>query len=568
MKIKLSIDFDLFAAVEIVHQRTHTSQNNELTVKPFYECLGIEIPITKDQPETYSFIQVQGMNTLKLDYLQYEQNQNQLDKLLLPLNVCVDWHNFSLRGFQIKQMHTASYRQVTFHQNEELLKQIESIILEYLHSIEVCQHEVPKQLCKTLHAINTENPILKMDEEKLIVSAHNLSHQITDTIKDDYTRKDQIILEPYEVVLLSAVKDQIFDESDGVCVTFDQQNCVATLTGRREKVEEAMVKILQSTRKIVSKDVSIMLDGQLRFLKIPEVEAFLHKKFLHEKINATWKIFDETSLKMFAYSEIDLEKADRLFHKSMIDDKVQLEKNQLYCIQTNQWVQLVNSNEKTLEDQVVRVECQDSFVHIFATSTFDTRPLQECICHFLTKNSIKLQTIPLSKPAFKLLRDVFKEEINSVKNDRQKDHIINSIDFKEVEIELTGNESGLNKASREIRNLVSSIYEQEFQLNKKGIAQHIQSPEGKTKISHVERSKGVAFEVNEDQSVEIGSDIPHCQDKPKEISRFQFKSGQTIIIAQGDITELDVEVIVNAANPSLNLEGGLSHIIVKKGSIN
>lgn len=547
-----------------------------MTVKPFHECLGIDTPTKRDQPETHFFLQVKGINSLILDYLTYAQNQKQLDTLLLPLNVCVDWHNFSERGFQIKKVHSTANQQVNFHQNEELIKQIESIVLEYLQSIKVCQHEVPKQIWhdtyEHLQAMKTEDTIIKMDEEKLIVSAigrnaQHLTAQITDTLKRNYTKKDQIKLELHEIILLSYIKDQLFDESDGINVTFDHQNCLAVFAGREENIKIAMVKILQSTRQIVRKDVVIASDGYLRFLKIPEVEEFLNQIFLQEKIMATWSVFEETMLKIYASSENDLEKAELLFQESILDEKITLEKNQLYCIQTGQWDDLVNSNEKTQGDQVVRVERQDSFIQVFATSTFDISPLFECICHFVTKNSIHIQTIPLPEPACKLLRDAYKEEISSVQNDRQKDHIIRSINVYESEVEVTGNESGLNKASREIRSLVSSIHEREFQLNKKGIAQHIQSPEGKTKISHIERSKGVAFEVNEDKSVDFGSDIPHFADAPTEISRFHLKSGQTIITVKGDITDLDVEVIVTSANATLKGEGGLAQIIDKKGSI-
>lgn len=392
-----------------------------MTVKPFYECFGIDTPTKRDQPETHFLLNVQGINTLKLDYFTYDQNQKQLDKLLLPLNVCVDWHNFSERGFQIEPIHSTAYQQVSVHQNEELVKQIESIVLEYLQSIEVCQHELPKQIWhdiyQTLHAMNTEDTIIKMDEEKLIVyaigrNAQHLSAQIADTIKSNYTRKDQIKLEPHEVILLSNTKDQLFDESDGVNVTCDHQNCLAEFVGRDENIKKAMVKILQSTRQIVSKNVAFASDGHLRFLKIPEVEEFLNQILLQEKIKATWSLYDESVLKIYAFSENDLENAELLFQKSILDEKITLEKNQLYCIQTNQWDTLVKSNEKTLGDQVVRVESQDSFVQVFATSTFDIRPLKECICHFVTKNSIQMQTIPLSEPACKLLRDAYKEEIS------------------------------------------------------------------------------------------------------------------------------------------------------------
>ncbi|MBA7702628.1 O-acetyl-ADP-ribose deacetylase [subsurface metagenome] len=49
----------------------------------------------------------------------------------------------------------------------------------------------------------------------------------------------------------------------------------------------------------------------------------------------------------------------------------------------------------------------------------------------------------------------------------------------------------------------------------------------------------------------------------------EYKVGKTIIrLYQGDITELDTEAIVNAANASLVLGGGVAGAIRRKGGPN
>ena len=49
------------------------------------------------------------------------------------------------------------------------------------------------------------------------------------------------------------------------------------------------------------------------------------------------------------------------------------------------------------------------------------------------------------------------------------------------------------------------------------------------------------------------------------MSRFRFSNGVEVELVKGDITELEVDAIVNAANPYLKHGGGVAGAIVRKG---
>ena len=49
-------------------------------------------------------------------------------------------------------------------------------------------------------------------------------------------------------------------------------------------------------------------------------------------------------------------------------------------------------------------------------------------------------------------------------------------------------------------------------------------------------------------------------------SRLTMPTGQSVVVAQGDLTDYKVDAIVNAANPQMVHSGGIAKAIVDKGN--
>ena len=75
----------------------------------------------------------------------------------------------------------------------------------------------------------------------------------------------------------------------------------------------------------------------------------------------------------------------------------------------------------------------------------------------------------------------------------------------------------------------------------------------------------ISNERDEDQK-SIGRGIhPQSTGSASEGTVYTTNWGQEVTVVQGDIIELDVDVIVNAANKDLVHSGGLAKVLVKKG---
>ncbi|XP_052077921.1 protein mono-ADP-ribosyltransferase PARP14-like [Mytilus californianus] len=324
---------------------------------------------------------------------------------------------------------------------------------------------------------------------------------------------------------------------------------------------ENQEKMNEYLRQTCAHEVS---EGMIRFLGIPEVKSYLEKSFSESGLTATWAVTDGKSLKIYSLSDEELVKAVQHFRKLLSEVKIDVEDGQSNILKTQSWKDLIKSTQCLTSNKVVKIDETSSKITVYTTSAANIGMIRETLQDFLYKNAIKQQKINQSGAVSRLLKEHYRKEIASIERDLQNEHV--TIQINDSELLLKGNNTGLSKANARINQLLASIVEKKHVINKAGIVQHIQSLEGKAKIAQVERTNAVVFTVNDndDQSMDTKI-IPQSLLAQRETATCTTASGQTIVTVVGDITELDFDVIVNAANKTLEHVGGLAEVIVTKG---
>ncbi|VDH94340.1 Hypothetical predicted protein, partial [Mytilus galloprovincialis] len=178
------------------------------------------------------------------------------------------------------------------------------------------------------------------------------------------------------------------------------------------------------------------------------------------------------------------------------------------------------------------------------------------------------EKIQLPRSELRLLQEQYQTEISTLQQQCSKKYVTINID--NIRVLIQGHLDGVQDAKKKMGSIVRSIYKKKYTLKKVGIVRHMTCKQGQTKISEVERKNKVVVQL---QTGDDSDDEDH-RDQAQPISprktytetaRCTTPSGQTIITVVGDITELEVDVIVNDANEDLQHVAGLAKVIVDKG---
>jgi hypothetical protein len=127
-------------------------------------------------------------------------------------------------------------------------------------------------------------------------------------------------------------------------------------------------------------------------------------------------------------------------------------------------------------------------------------------------------------------------------------------------LEIRGLQKGIHDAKKQIQILLQRVKHKNHTVTKPGIAEHILSPKGKDSIHTIEHSLECVIVVEGDVAYKQMTDK-----KPGTRSYTTFY-GTTIYAWQGDMTELDVDVLVKPSDKKLGSLGGLGKAIFSKGT--
>ena len=142
-------------------------------------------------------------------------------------------------------------------------------------------------------------------------------------------------------------------------------------------------------------------------------------------------------------------------------------------------------------------------------------------------------------------------------------------DGQQFIIGLRGDKTEVEKVIQAMNRLVRSVIITKVPLVNQQICRYFRE-EGSMKIPHIERSAKVCIEmcvVGEDmdtQAPELGN-TTHTAPKIVKECTAEVGDMKQITVYVGDITELQADVIVNAANEELKHIGGVADAILKKG---
>ncbi|CAC5408901.1 unnamed protein product [Mytilus coruscus] len=408
----------------------------------------------------------------------------------------------------------------------ELSKQVKSIISEVSAEIEKKKQQVKETVCLKYHQIAIL--VLRDFPNKMKKSYKNLK------VEADCNKRE---------------------------ITFE---------GLGKDVMAAKLKMFIEIQDLAAVTVGTLSKQMVEFVESSEVSNFIKEQFKKEKKIGVWEISDGR-LTMYAMSDKDAHECIKIYKSSVVESFISIKDAQKSLLKTDKWREVVDKIKGKCPNQIVQILHDPSGkIVILCTHESKIGMIREDIEDFLRDNTVENISLELSPGEIKLIDLHLKFKFECIEKEFQKDKVQISLGSRSVVIK--GNSKGIKGAKTKVENIVQEISTEEHTVSKPGVFKFMKTEQGKHTVTTTEKEVGVVIQTL------IDGEDDMTKDKDTIIFKQQFinptgitqiaqsnVSGRMVVAVLGDITQLEVDVIVNAANEDLDHRGGLAKVIVNKG---
>ncbi|CAC5391546.1 unnamed protein product [Mytilus coruscus] len=440
---------------------------------------------------------------------------------------------------------------------------------KYLQSLQVDRHSVAENVYTLLMSRIKELDIDNPDKFSVIVQkatccevfivghktpVQTLSAIIKDMIEDitkDITRKaqesrDMIPLKHHQLILLEYTHfaNKLKSKYGGINVQVDTKGNVVTFCGTAADITAAKVDIYETLNEIVSVCFGERSKHFIQYLKRPDVEKKIYTKFQTSGNVGVLDLQDDT-IYVHSMTNNEAETCAEILKESIIEISLDIENWQTPVLHSRVFGRYVEDLEDEYGNTAmleITTNQQDE-VAIYCLSKSDGLLVHKKLSDFISINGIQEKTYQLTPDDVKLLKELMNEEIEKLENKLKQQNMVFII--RHDSIFVKGKGQAFEDAIKEV---------------------DCEKVMGKTKLKQIDE------DGNESSDDEFGDIKRHDSEdiilgNASEIASFTTNGNKKVMIIKGDITQLDVDVIVNGANRDLQHKGGLARVLVNKGGI-
>ncbi|CAI9714784.1 protein mono-ADP-ribosyltransferase PARP14-like [Octopus vulgaris] len=378
---------------------------------------------------------------------------------------------------------------------------------------------------------NFQANILGIDKSNMIKFKNKLLDYFRRIYEDD--------LSIHERRILSGLRffEQAERQSEGLQVRIHGNKVI--FEGQYSEVatcHKCMYKILQS---IVKSELCLPLNTGMIINKKP-VKEYLDGKLRNKKCIGSWETGDGDSVLLYASDKTHLSLLEEIMKEFFVVNTLDFVDKIKDTPNHGKWLTFVESLKEEFPDFCFIGE--DSIVAVDAV----VNDIKSKIDNF--KQSLIYESyISINLAHFLFLKEFKEQEIN----DFSEENKIKNVCLKDNKLHLEGTQNQIRKMETFIENLRKDISSKEENFEMFGLQEFLESEEGKNFLCEMQKkSESIILNSN------LGSET-------EEIVNVDYKNCE-IVLREGDITTLDTDAIVNAANGRLEHRGGVAAAIVQK----
>ncbi|XP_041928990.1 poly(ADP-ribose) polymerase family member 14-related sequence 1 isoform X2 [Alosa sapidissima] len=318
-------------------------------------------------------------------------------------------------------------------------------------------------------------------------------------------------------------------------------------------------EILSSKAYILEEVLTFSLNGKpvdlddsiIQFLSEGDQEELNEQLFMSQGISAALEI-KGNRVNLLANKEEAVRDAEGQLEKLLNHKCVEVE--DLNVFRMTEWQQLVDSLQASSNQPKRRVSVHTAGVLVMVCGFVDTvDDVQKQLYDFVHDNSSITRTVTDRKLIIKFVREMKKDTLNKMIKEDIK------IDFKEDSVSLSGPRVLVVECMQTIQDLISSVHHDVLRVAKPGAKKSFLDKE--LIYESMSITKWHCLVQLEDDMDTPQMDTSGPESKPA--YHLQTPDGVEISVFKADMCSFRVETIVNAANETLQHEGGLAGALVQ-----
>ncbi|VDI21837.1 poly [ADP-ribose] polymerase 10/14/15 [Mytilus galloprovincialis] len=572
-------------------KRSHTIDNCPLNVKVFYDCLGV--PADTEGPKFKSLppLVITDIDKYRVNFLKSSaQYKEALEQQLELSHAKITWPS-SMSDTKIViectlTKETEDCRKLAKswedHTKRQLSTHVDALVTEKHSTLQ----EAWSGVMQKLREINISDPedvsvsVEKPPACEIIVVGHKKAvKEVSDNIKqfinevsEDLDREKKLVtervsLKHHQLLYLdfSDFIDKIRQNFNKMEISINTREGVVIFHGLSGNVNYAKINMFEQVQNLVSVDVGKKSPEYIKFLTRKDVKTFVGEEIKKQGFIAVWDI-QKNIITMYAVSDEEAVAANVVLKDCVIETEIPLETPQKPLLGTHKWSQHVQTINEEYQGKRVIIEIvtnsHQGEIIVYCTSRGEAGVLREKIQDFFYHNTETQIRIDFPPAQLKFLLEHMSSDVSRLESDLRRRHVI--VTVKSDDVLIKGNAQGIQEAKDEVKALVNKILRTKHSIDQPGLQDLVNSAHGKSKLKQVCIRGGVVISSNEDEK-SYSKHNPSKSTGLDEKAVYKAAGGQDVIIVKGDITGLDVDVIVNGANKDLNHSGGLAKVLILKG---
>ncbi|XP_067657091.1 protein mono-ADP-ribosyltransferase PARP14-like [Haliotis asinina] len=445
---------------------------------------------------------------------------------------------------------------------------------------EIQKMKIPRPEAATFYVFDESHLIVVVGHKLL---AENLSKHVKEvvaTVEGDHERKKKEItesvanLKSWQLRLLQALgfPNDMMTKYEHLRVEICCNKNVMTLTGLMSVVKSAKVDMYETMNNFKDTSLSNLSDAQMMLVQKEDMRNYILKKLNLKHLVGVWEA-ENGKLKVYGRTDSEVTHVSHIVRESVIQQLINLDPESVPLLDSPEWRRIYDEQTQNRGDTVKIVIAVDKSHIVIAATDELIAGVAEEVNNFLKENTVYSNTVQFPKGIQRFMTMHLDGEIRELSNKFQV-HSVHII-FQKFSQDFTvkGTKVGLRICMSKLEEISQRVVHISHLFGKPGICKLIQSEKGNQHIRYIEENGRCVIEKNfdsqaqpiygkggEERNMRSGRGI-------QTLAKCDLGAGRTLTVCQGDITQMKVDVIVNAANQQLAHVGGLAKAIVDKGGL-
>lgn len=344
-----------------------------------------------------------------------------------------------------------------------------------------------------------------------------------------------------------------------------------TLSGNVESMQAAELFLRETTNSFAVKTFKMSKQKKDLLFKKGAREVW-YQEAKTKQIIATWNIDRGHVCEMYANSKKEAERAIICIEDLFLEDEFVVDENYEDFIQSSQWTELQGRLAER-DENCFCVRTDRGRIQLAATKYIFQEiklDIQKEIDDFSKLHCRHTKTINCDKGIHLYIRHNHQKEIQKIEKTLKSMDVKITSDNQNYSYEIKGNKTGITLASNKLDALIKTIHTDKHKLHSYGIRDYFLSPPGKKETVDIGKKHSSVVLLETDYSeekarrAEKGGELRLSAPGVKRV--FIHDEVHKIYLVEGDITQLDIDAIVNAANNDMDHCGGLAKAIADAGN--